>query len=397
MQALEGTRVIDLSTGVAGGFCGKLLADFGADVVKVEQPGDPGIRAFGPFADSARPVESGVLHLYLDTSKRSISLDLGTDSGRELLARLLEHANALIDDRPVGTLANEGFPPAELAARYPRLVVTLLSAFGQTGPYANVPATNLTSLASGGQMASTGDPDREPLKNGGQQADYQLGLNGFTATLAGLWASAESGDGDTIDVSAMECMASTLEIMLNTYCYLKTDYWAGRKGNVLSAVLGLYPCEDGYIGVHAMPRNFPALARLLDAEWMLEDERFRDAAARLANDDELRAMVYAWAAGQHKKEAYARAGETRAPIAYVHEMPDLLASPQLQARHYFRQVGHPVAGQLSYPGPLFTMSETPAGIRPAPLLGEHTREVLEGLLGLPSADVDVLIGNGVAR
>jgi crotonobetainyl-CoA:carnitine CoA-transferase CaiB-like acyl-CoA transferase len=192
-------------------------------------------------------------------------------------------------------------------------------------------------------------------------------------------------------------MASTLEIMLNTYCYLKLDYWAGRKGNVLSAVLGLYPCEDGYIGVHAMPRNFPALARMLDAEWMLEDERFRDAAGRLANDDELRAMVYAWAAGQHKKEAYARAGEPRAPIAYVHEMPDLLESPQLRAREYFRIVEHSAGGRLSYPGPLFNMSETPAEIRPAPLLGEHTRQVLEALLGLRPADVDVLIGNGVAR
>lgn len=397
MQALEGTRVIELSTGVAGGFCGKLLADFGADVIKIEQPGEPGIRAFGPFADASRPTESGVLHLYLDTSKRSVSLDLATVSGQALLGRLLEQADALIDDRPVGTLAKEGFSSADLAARYPRLVVTLLSAFGQTGPYAEYPATNLTSLASGGQMASTGDPDREPLKNGGQQAHYQLGLNGFTATLAGLWASAESGDGDVVDVSAMECMASTLEIMLNTYCYLKTDYWAGRKGNVLSAVLGLYPCEDGYIGVHAMPRNFPALARLLDAEWMLEDERFRDAAGRLANDDELRAMVYAWAAGQHKKEAYARAGETRAPIAYVHEMPDLLESPQLRAREYFRVVEHPAGGRLSYPGPLFNMSETPAEIRPAPLLGEHTRQVLEGLLGLRPVDVDVLIGNGVAQ
>ena len=395
MSALDGTRIIDVSTGVAGGFCTKLLADFGADVIKVEPPrvGD-GLRSLGPFADRGSPAETGALHLYLNTSKRSITLDLNTASGRLLLARLLSGADALVDDRPVGTLENDGFDGERLAGEFPKLVVTQLSAFGQTGPYASAPWTNLTSFAAGGQMAATGDPDREPLKNGGFQADYQLGLNGFTATLAGLWAAGESGTGDAIDVAAMECMASTLEIMLNTYCYAQIDYWSGRKGNVLSAVLGLFPCEDGYLGVHAMPRNFPALARLMDAEWMLEDERFRDSASRLANDDELRAMVYAWASQQEKKVAYQRAGETRAPIAYVHEVADLFTSPQLQARNYLQQIDHPLAGTLTYPGPLFRMTGTPSAPRRAPLLGEHTEEVLAEL-GLQPRDVDVLRGTGV--
>ena len=395
MSALEGTRIIDLSTGVAGGFCTKLLADFGADVIKIEPLRvDDGLRSIGPFADRSAASETGALHLYLNTSKRSITLNLETPSGRLLLRRLLSQSDALVDDRPVGTLEAKGFDGDRLAEQFPRLVVTQLSAFGQSGPYASTPSTNLTSFAAGGQMAATGDPDREPLKNGGFQAVYQLGLNGFTATLAGLWAAADSGSGDTIDVAAMECMASTLEVMLNTYCYAKIDYWSGRKGNVLSAVLGLFPCEDGYIGVHAMPRNFPALARLMDAEWMLEDERFRDSASRLANDDELRAMVYAWASQQEKKVAYQRAGETRAPIAYVHEMGDLFTSPQLQARNYLQQIEHPLAGTLTYPGPLFRMTDTPAAPRRAPLLGEHTDQVLAEL-GLQPRDIDVLRGTGV--
>jgi crotonobetainyl-CoA:carnitine CoA-transferase CaiB-like acyl-CoA transferase len=178
---------------------------------------------------------------------------------------------------------------------------------------------------------------------------------------------------DVIDISAMECMASTLEIMLNSYSYLKTDYWPGRRGNVVSSVLGLYPCEDGYLGVHAMPRNFRALARLMDAEWMLEDERFKDAASRLQHDDELRAMVYAWASQQQKKEAYGRAGEIHAPVAYVHEIPDLFESPHLKEREYFQELQHPVAGRLAYPGPLFRMSETPAEARPAPSRSAHGR------------------------
>jgi len=395
VSALEGTRVIDLSAGVAGGFCTKLLADFGADVIKVEPTGaDGGLRSLGPFADRSRPLETGALHLYLNTSKRSITLDLDTASGKVLLGRLLSGADALIDDRPFGTLEAEGFGAQRLADEFPRLVATQLSAFGQSGPYMSLPWTNLTSFAAGGQMAATGDPDREPLKNGGFQADYQLGLNGFTATLAGLWAAAESGVGDAIDVAAMECMASTLEIMLNTYCYAHVDYWSGRKGNVLSGVLGLFPCEDGYLGIHAMPRNFPALARLMDAEWMVEDERFSDSASRLAHDDELRAMVYAWASQQEKRAAYQRAGETRAPVAYVHEMSDLFTSPQLQARDYFQTLQHPLAGTLAYPGPLFRMTDTPSSLRRAPLLGEHTSHVLTEL-GLEPGDIDVLRGTGV--
>jgi crotonobetainyl-CoA:carnitine CoA-transferase CaiB-like acyl-CoA transferase len=393
---LAGIRIVDLSQGVAGGYCTKLLADFGAEVLKIEAPGqgDP-LRRFGPFANQDDPRETGALHLYLNTSKSSLTLDTGTATGQALLGRLLESTDALLDDRPPGTLEDEGFDAELLANNYPALVVTRLSAFGQTGPYAQLPATNLTSFAMGGQMAITGDPDREPLKNGGFQAEYQCGLNGMVATVAGLWAAERDGAGDDIDVAAMECMASTLELMLNQYCYTQTDLWSGRRGNVMSSVVGLYPCADGYIGIHAMPRNFPALARLMDADWMLESEEFGTNAARLAHEDELRALVYAWAGDQHKKDVYERAGKVRAPVAYVHEIPDLLASPQLAARAYFANLEHPRAGTHTYPGPPWRMSETPWRARRAPLLGEHTNEVLTGRLGLSLAEIAVLRGEGI--
>jgi crotonobetainyl-CoA:carnitine CoA-transferase CaiB-like acyl-CoA transferase len=241
----------------------------------------------------------------------------------------------------------------------------------------------------------TGDPDREPIKNGGYQADYQAGINGMVATLAGLWAADRDGEGDDIDVAAMECMASTLELALNQYCYTQVDNWSGRRGNVMSSAIGLYPCADGYIGVHAMPRNFPALARLMDAEWMLESEEFGTSAARLQHDDELRAMLYGWAAEQPKKAAYEKAGRMRAPVAYVHEMPDLVDSPQLKARNYLREIDHPVAGTQTYPGPPWQMTGTPWEASRAPLLGEHTTEILRDRLGLSDADLAVLRGEGV--
>ena len=395
-HALTGIRVIDLSANVAGAYCTKLLADYGADVIKVERPGTGDeIRQQGPFADPSRPGETGALHLYLNTNKRSITLNIEDVTGRVLLDRLLQDAAVLVYDGPSGGLDALGLTRSERRQKYPRLITTLVSAFGQDGPYANRPATNLTAFAAGGQMAVTGDPDREPLKNGGYQADYQVGLNAFTATLAGVWAEGQDGEGDEVDISAMECMASTLELMLNTYSYLKTDFWGGRRGNIMSAAIGIYPCADGYLGVHAMPRNWPALARLVDAEWLIEDERFHDQASRLQHEDELRAIFYGWAADKKKREVYARAGEMRAPVAYVHDMEDLVQSPQLTARSYLQSVTHPVAGTLTYPGPPIRMSETPWRAGRAPLLGEHTVEVLCGEIGLGAEDIEILRGQGV--
>lgn len=394
--ALDGIRVIQLGQEIGGSYCCKLLADYGAEVINIERPGGRGrIRAEGPWADAAHPLETGALHLYLDTNKRSVTVDLDTLSGVNLLERLLDHVDALVVDGPAGWLDELGLDEATRETRYPRLVTTLVSVFGKEGPYADYPATNLTSFAAGGQMAQTGEPDREPLKNGGYQADYQAGLNAFTATLAGIWAATESGEGDEIDVAAMEVMASTLEASLNTYCYLQTSALGGRRGNILSAAIGLYPCEDGYLGVHAMPRNWPALTRLMGMEELATDERFRDQSSRLQHEDELRAILYAWAGDKRKHEVYAQAGPTHAPVAYVHDMEDLYASPQLAARGYFHEVEHPLAGTLRYPGAPALMSETPWRAGRAPLLGEHNIEVFRGLLGLSEGELATLRGQGV--
>lgn len=394
--ALAGTLVIDLSRGTGGTYCTKLLADYGADVILVEPPGgNTPIRQHGPFASGQPDLETGALHLYLDMNKRSITLDITAPSGSALLKALLARADVLVEDGTPGWLDGIGLDAAERRRAYPRLVTTQITAFGQDGPYADAPATNLTALAMGGQMALTGDPDREPVKNGGYQADYQAGLNAFTATLAGLWAATDTGAGDDIDVSAMECMASTLELMLNTYAYRGVNLWQGRRGNLPSAAVGMYPCADGYVGLHTMPRNWPALLQLTEMEWMIEDERFRDQAARLQHEDELRALLYAWTADKTKKEIYERAGSMRAPVAYVHDMADLLASPQLAARGYFHALEHPLAGTLTYPGAPFLMSATPWREGRAPLLGEHNRAVYGGLLGLSEDDLAVLHGQGI--
>jgi len=273
--------------------------------------------------------------------------------------------------------------------------------FGE-GPYGRWKATNLTSFASGGQMYLTGDPDREPLLTGGYQAEYQAGLNAFGATLAALLGLAVMEVGQHIEVSAMECQACVLEIYLPDYAYRRSAALSKRRGNVNSAVIGLYPCQDGYLGIHAMPRQFAALARAMGREDLLTDERFRDARSRLIHNDDLTAELYAWAATQTREEAHRWAGEYRAPLACVLNLQEVLDSPQMKARRYFQEVEHPEAGRCTYPGPPFRLTggsqdNESWGWRAgrAPLLGEHNEEVFGELLGLERRDLVRLRAVGI--
>jgi CoA:oxalate CoA-transferase len=398
---LDGFTVLELGEGVSAPYCGKLLADYGADVIKVESPsGDPA-RRHGPFPDDLPHTEKSALFLYLNTNKKGITLDFSAASGARLLRRLVEEVDVLVENQPPGRLEELGLAFRELARINPRLIMVSVKPFGE-GPYGRWKATNLTSFASGGQMYLTGDPDREPLLTGGYQAEYQAGLNAFAATLAALLGLAVMEVGQHIEVSAMECQACVLEIYLPDYAYRRSEVLNKRRGNVNSAVIGLYPCQDGYLGVHAMPRQFAALARAMGREDLLTDERFRDARSRLHHNDELTAELYAWAATQTCEEAYRRAGELRAPLACVLNLDEALASPQMKARAYFQEVEHPAAGRCVYPGPSFRLTGgSPAdggwGWRAgrAPLLGEHNEEVFGELLGLEPGDLVKLRAAGV--
>jgi len=233
---LSGFTVLELGEGVSAPFCGKLLADYGADVIKVEPlEGDPA-RRHGPFPDSATGVglphpEKSALFLYLNTNKKGVTLDFSTASGARLLRRLVEEVDVLVENQPPGLLEELGLSFRELARLNPRLLMVSVKPFGE-GPYGRWKATNLTSFASGGQMYLTGDPDREPLLSGGYQAEYQAGLNAFAATLAALLGLAVMEVGQHVEVSAMECQACVLENYLPDYAYRRSDAPGRRRGKV---------------------------------------------------------------------------------------------------------------------------------------------------------------------
>jgi crotonobetainyl-CoA:carnitine CoA-transferase CaiB-like acyl-CoA transferase len=390
---LDGITVLELGEGASAAFCTKLLTDYGADVIKVEKPGVGDVtRRMGPFADDEAGPEKSALFLYLNAGKRSLALDLETDEGADVIRRLILEVEVVVENFPPGYLASIGLPFEDLRRRKPRLLMTSITPFGQTGPYASYRASNLVSYASGGQMYMTGDPDREPLLVAGQQADYQAGLHAFAATCIAAYACNYQEVGQWIDISAQECQATMLEFALPWHMHLGLGYGA-RRGNQLNATAGIFPVADGHVGVHVMQPQWPRFAGIVDPG-LLEDERFKDMQARLVNNDELLARVFAWMADKPKQELYHRFQEAKVPAAFVHTVDDLLQSEQLDERGFWSRVDHGDAGSATHPGPPIRFADFEVAYSPAPRLGEHSEQILADI-GLRGDEIADLRGRGV--
>jgi crotonobetainyl-CoA:carnitine CoA-transferase CaiB-like acyl-CoA transferase len=334
-QPLEGLRVLELGAFVSAPYCGKLFAGYGAEVIKIEPPGGDISRAHGPFKDEVPNPETSALFLYLNTGKKSVVLDVGSPSGRESFLKLVETADVLIENYRPADMRALGLSFETLNAINPRLVMISVTTFGQHGPYADYESNNLVAFAMGGQMFITGTQDGGPL-----------------------------------------CMAPILEATVPYYTYM--GRWAGqRRGNHMASFIGIYPCADGHLGIHIMPRNWKPFTDVIGRPDMFDDPRFVTQAVRAQHNDELMAEFYAWAAGETKHDIYQRAGAGRAPIAFVHTMEDLLTSPQLTERGFIQRIDHPVAGEAAYPGPPWWIGPDAWSTQRAPLLGEHNAEVLE--------------------
>lgn len=402
-QSLSGITILDLSTFVAGPYATKLMAMMGARVIKVEPPARGDVsRWTGPFlnpsaslgASSEPHPERSALFAHLNTGKQSVALDITKPDGADLCRRIARRCDAVVESFPPGTLQELGLNYERLAEENPAIVVTSLTPYGQTGPYRHLPATSLTMFAMGGQMSMTGEQDRAPLKPYGYQADYQLGLNGFAATLTAIYGAQLSGTGQHVDVAGMEIQAATLEGSGPRAAY--TGEFMKRRGNHGMALSGVYPCKDGYVGILSTARNWPAIVAMLGQPELMTDPRFGTTANRRANDDALQAIMYQWFMDHTKAEVFDTAGRTKAPVSPVLSVAELFDSPQLRQRNFFRQVEHPELGRQRYPGPPFVMSETPLEMMPAPLLGQHTAEVLSEFAGVGGQGLVQLAAKGIA-
>ncbi len=378
MHGLEGVRVLELGNMVSAAYATKLLADLGADVIKVEEPGGDLARTRGPFPQGQPDPEQSGLFLYLNTNKRGVTLDIHQDAER--LRSLIAQTDILIHNYAPPSMAELGLSYAAFQQVNPSLVMCSITPFGLTGPYKDYRAYEL-NLAHGGGWAwlspgASDWPDLPPLKAAGHQADFQGGLAAAMSSLAAYGKAYETGQGEHIDLSVQEFVASFLEQNFVYYSYM--GQVASRLGRRLIYPWGMYQCQDGLIFVVTVEQD--QWERLVDLmgnpEWA-SWEIFKDPFVRAENWDVLKIYLDEWMQGWKVQDLFAAGQERRICFAPVLSMETLAQQEQLKARNFFVDVTHPKAGTLTHLGPPYQLKEPWWDIRrPAPLLGEHNDEVL---------------------
>ena len=392
---LNGFRVLDMGSGISAPWCAKILTDYGAEVIKVETPGSGDLaRRMGPFAGDDPNPEKSLTFLYLNTNKKSVTLDPSSVSGRKLLNLLVADADVLVENYPPSVSKELGLDYASLSAVNPRLVVTSIAPFGQTGPYHNYQATDIVTYALSGLMYHSGDSDQPPLRNVLDQSFYVAGANGAAATQIALFARLSSGEGQHVDVSAAECLGAHLVQPLPYYNYMGAV--KGRRPVRGAGFEELMPARDGYVAPSVQgSRPWEVIANLIGLEELL-DEKFSTGAGRVAHGEELKELLTKGLAQWDRMPLFLASGEARLVFGMAQDAGDLVNCPHLEARDFFVEVDHPVVGQAKYPGMAVRLPGEPlTASQPAPLLGQHNSKIFVQELGYSAEDLVSLRQVGV--
>jgi crotonobetainyl-CoA:carnitine CoA-transferase CaiB-like acyl-CoA transferase len=395
---LEGVRVLDLGTRIAAPFCAGLLGEMGAEVVKIEQP-DTGdfMREIGPFMETGDGESYSLFWAIEGRGRKSVTLDLRREQGQDLFRRLAATADVVVENFRPGTLEQWHISPRDLE---PKLVVVRISAFGQDGPYAARPGLDRMGIGYGGLLHLTGYPDRPPVRVGVTISDYLTGLFSAHAAVAALYARdvRRSGKGAVIDAALYGAPLRILEWTIAAYDRL--GIVREREGNRLanSAPLDNYPTADGkYVCIVAgSDANFARLCKAMDRPDLLDDPRFTKLVDRAAHGDEINGIVTEWTRTRSAVDIEEACVACDVPVATAYTAADMFGDPHFAARGDLVEVDDPVAGptRQQAPFPRFA-GEAPVAPSGAPRLGQHTREVLAGLLGLSDTELDSLDADGV--
>lgn len=398
VQALSDIKVLDLTWYISGPYCTRLLADYGADVIKVEKPteGDPA-RKLGPFLkDEPHPEKSG-LFLNLNINKRGVTLNLKSEWGRKVIKELVKDTDILVENFSPGVMEKLGLDYDTLKTINPGLVMTSISNYGQTGPYRDFKATELVLFAMGSAMYSHGIPEFEPLKYALTVLQFQAGGSVAAATLGAYYGSRYKGVGQYLDVSIMEtamgnvdtrmteCMAYQYSGRINT-----RQPWGG------GFAVGIYACTDGYIDIAAGASNLPRLVEMVNDD-RLRDPKYADPAAAFQPElkEEFDEVWLGWLGTHSKKEVVEACLKHNVWISPVQTAADVVEDPHFNERGLFVEVQHPVMGKVKIAGCPFIMEKTPWQLRrPAPLIGQHNEEVYTGL-GYSKEELVVLRQQGI--
>ena len=392
---LDGLTVIEMGTLIAGPFCGQILGDFGATVIKIEDP-----KAGDPMRQWGRSLPKGHSPWWpvIGRNKRSVTLDLRTAEGQDIARRLIGGADVLVENFRPGAMEKWGLGYERLSADNPGLVMARVSGFGQTGPYSSRAGYALIGEAMGGLRYITGEPDRAPARAGISVGDSLAGLHAALGAMMALHARHRSGKGQIVDAAIYESVLSVMENLITEYGL--TGYVRERSGSVLPGIApsNAYPTKDGALVVIGANQDtlFRRLCDAMGRPELAEDPRYAGHAARGENQTELDALIGAWTATLDADALLALMETSGVAAGRVFRAPDMLADPQFAAREAIVDVPHPVFGEVKMQNAFPRLTDTPGSVRwPGPGLGEHTDEVLSGRLGLSADEIAALRGRGV--
>ncbi len=393
---LSGCRVLDLA-GPLGFHCVKLLADLGADVIKVEAPGGDEARRVPPFKDDLPHPEKSLYFLHYNTNKRGITLNLDSRDGRGILLELARSADVVIDTSRPGRLDELGLGFRELSAVNPRLIMASITPFGQTGPWRDYKATDIAGLALSNLMVLTAEPGEPPLQAPGEIAYGMASTYGALGIAIALYDREESGKGQQMDVSMHECGAHIAGYFIPNYAY------TGAKASRLSRkgeetdLYDPYPTKNGYVRIFIIPAE--QWRRLVD--WMGRPEaiagpEYEKMAYRREHPEIVMKVITEFCKRHTKEELYEEGQKRRISVTPINTAREFMQSAHTKARNIFVEMEHPLVGKYLQFGPVPRFSETPGQVtRTAPLTGEHNEEIYCGALGFSKEDVIALSAAGV--
>ncbi len=384
-KVLDGVKVVEYGHLVSGPFCAKILADLGAEVIKIEEPCGDEARRQEPFSHDITGLERSGLFLYLNMNKKLVTLNPETVTGRKIFTQLISNADILVENNPLKKMKAIKLTYARVKKVNPRIIMTSITPFGQTGPYKDYKGGELVSTHMGGTgFISTRESDtsRAPIKYPGHLFSHQAGLSAAVATLSALYYHRGTGSGEHLDISEQESIIP--DVMNTVYNYSYAKHIASRAGVLTVAPHHLLPCKDGYIhnGFVREEHWRRFVNEVMGHPAWADAEIFKDYQTRAQHWDELRPLILEWTMERTVDEIYRSSQEKRVPIGAVYTAEQVLKDRQMAARGFFVEVEHPEVGKLKYPGVPYLFSdikrEAPEA---APLLGQHNEEIYCTRLG----------------
>ncbi len=388
--ALSGYRVLDLADS-KGAYCTKLLADMGAEVIKIESPeGDPG-RQMPPFVDDKPHLEKSLYFLHRNAGKHGITLDLKSTEGKSVFKKLVKTADILVDNSPPDHMKNLGLDYSVLKKINPGLIMAGITEFGQDGPYKNYKGSNLVDFAMSGVLITSGFPGKPPCLIPGTQAHDSASMIAAIGILSALYMRSATGQGQYIDTSVHESSRVCLyPWILPTYTHgLSEGVPAGVETRRGDSIYPVYPCKDGLIRLIALtPRQWDAMIRVLDNPEVLLLPDWRNFIYRIINADALYPLIVDFTQKYTMQELFEAGHREGVPIAPICSIEDFIKSPHTKERKVFVEIDHPEAGKALYPGPPHKWSKTPACVHiPAPCLGQHNDKIYGKEIDLSKDDL----------